>query len=46
MIGAAVSGFVLGATSRIVFLLPAALIALLVAAVLVVEQTSISASPR
>jgi hypothetical protein len=37
MIGAAVSGFVLGATSRIVFLLPAALMALMVAAVLVVR---------
>jgi hypothetical protein len=37
MIGAAVSGLVLGATSRIIFLLPAALIALMVAAVLVVR---------
>jgi len=37
MIGAAASGFVLGAASRIVFLLPAALMALMVAAVLVVR---------
>jgi hypothetical protein len=37
IIGAAVSGFVLGATSRIIFLLPAALMALIVAAVLVVR---------
>ena len=37
MIGAAVSGLVLGATSRIIFLLPAALMALMVAAVLIVR---------
>jgi hypothetical protein len=37
LIGAGVSGFVLGATSRIVFLLPAALMALVVAGVLVVR---------
>src|SRR5215472_10557043 len=37
LIGAGVSGFVLGATGRIVFLLPAALIALVVAAVLIVR---------
>src|SRR5215831_1388138 len=37
LIGAGVSGFVLGATSRIVFLLPAALMALVVAAVLIVR---------
>jgi hypothetical protein len=37
LIGASVSGFVLGATSRIIFLLPAALIALVVAAVLIVR---------
>jgi hypothetical protein len=37
MIGAAMSGVVLGATSRIIFLLPAALMALMVAAVLIVR---------
>jgi hypothetical protein len=37
LIGAGVSGFVLGATSRIIFLLPAALIALVIAAVLIVR---------
>lgn len=37
MIGAAMSGLVLGATSRIIFLLPAALMALMIAAVLVVR---------
>jgi len=37
LIGAGVSGFVLGATGRIVFLLPAALMALVVAAVLIVR---------
>ena len=37
LIGAGVSGFVLGATSRIVFLLPAALMALVVAGVLIVR---------
>jgi hypothetical protein len=37
LIGAGVSGFVLGSTSRIIFLLPAALIALVVAAVLIVR---------
>jgi hypothetical protein len=37
LIGAGVSGFVLGATSRIIFLLPAALMALVIAAVLVVR---------
>ena len=37
LIGAGVSGFVLGATSRIVFLLPAVLMALVVAGVLIVR---------
>ena len=37
LIGAGVSGFVLGATSRIIFLLPAALMALVVAGVLIVR---------
>jgi len=37
LIGAGVSGFVLGATSRIIFLLPAALMALLIAGVLIVR---------
>jgi hypothetical protein len=37
LIGAGVSGFVLGATSRIIFLLPAALMALMVAAMLIVR---------
>jgi len=37
LIGAGVSGFALGATSRIVFLLPAALMALLIAGVLIVR---------
>jgi hypothetical protein len=37
LIGAGVSGFVLGATSRIIFLLPAALMAPVIAAVLVVR---------
>ena len=37
LIGAGVSGFVLGATSRIIFLLPAALMALAVAGVLIVR---------
>lgn len=37
MIGAAMSGVVLGAASRIIFLLPAALMALLIAAVLIVR---------
>jgi hypothetical protein len=36
LIGAGVSGLVLGATDRIVFLLPAALMALVVASVLIV----------
>ena len=37
LIGAGVSGFVLGATSRIVFLLPVVLMALVVAGVLIVR---------
>ena len=37
MMGAALSGLVLGATSRIIFLLPAALMALMIAAVLIVR---------
>ena len=37
LIGAGLSGFALGATSRIVFLLPAALMALLIAGVLIVR---------
>jgi hypothetical protein len=37
LIGAGVSGVVLGATSRIIFLLPAALMALVVGAVLIVR---------
>ena len=37
LIGAGVAGVVLGATSRLVFLLPAALMALMVAAVLIVR---------
>ena len=37
LIGAGVSGFVLGVSSRIIFLLPAALMALMVAAVLIVR---------
>jgi hypothetical protein len=37
LIGAGLSGVVLGATSRIIFLLPAALMALMVAAVLIVR---------
>ena len=37
LIGAGLSGVVLGATSRIIFLLPAALVALMVAAVLIVR---------
>ena len=37
LIGAGLSGVVLGATSRLVFLLPAALMALTVAAVLIVR---------
>jgi hypothetical protein len=37
LIGAGVSGVVLGAASRIIFLLPAALMALVVAAVLIVR---------
>ena len=37
LIGAGVSGFVLGVTSRVVFLLPAALMALLIAGVLIVR---------
>ena len=37
LIGAGASGFVLGATSRIVFLLPAVLMALVVAGVLIVR---------
>ena len=35
LIGAGLSGVVLGATSRVIFLLPAALVALAVAAVLI-----------
>jgi hypothetical protein len=38
LIGASVSGVMLGATSRIIFLLPAALMALVVASVLIVRS--------
>ena len=47
LIGAGVSGFVLGATSRIVFLLPAVLMALVVAGVLIVRaDIDLGASPH
>jgi hypothetical protein len=38
LVGASVSGVMLGATNRIVFLLPAALIALVIASVLIVRS--------
>ena len=38
LIGASVSGVMLGATNRIIFLLPAALMALVVASVLIVRS--------
>ena len=40
LIGAGVSGVVLGAASRMIFLLPAALMALMVAAVLILRAVS------
>jgi len=46
LIGAGLAGVVLGATSRIIFLLPAMVMAIMVAAVLIVRVDMTLASPR